>query len=227
MKLFRHLNLILIGVGLVVGYFAFKESKLLQRTKPVPQEISIADLVADGAGDNLYVRLGDDWVTDGQWVEISSGRRRRTKTTYVGVLSQTSEKGRRLVEAIDRGEDGANASRFDMLLRFRKTSADEVGRELDRGAFEGVVISELESLDSDVIEVFVENGGPNVPEDILVVEVGRKPKSWTFVWSMFGFGGLSVAIGAFRLVLQRQRAKLAAAAQPQEDGDGVGLPPSQ
>jgi hypothetical protein len=202
------LQIVLAVLGGAALIFGIKETILGSKAKDTPQTITCADLAARGYGDNAHVKLTDVIPLLMNHVAIIDSKTGRRLETWVPLMPDDggafSERVYELAEREYGGEDVSRqldqlAAQADFRVVFRSkefANAAAFDRWLDDPnlPYQGLVINDIEGVDSDVRAFFAQNYPNTNPDRVWIVEHNRKATAGPLaLLAMLGGGVLIVA----------------------------------
>ncbi len=192
------LQLIVIGLGVVLGWYGFKEHRLASGASATPQELTCRDLGANGPGANAHVRMtGHLLVYEAFVVSAKDTTSDRWEKSWVPAVPIDSDFAKRVSEAAD-GEEVPPPDTFSVLV-YNSTPGTQSGldHELTSGRHldpvQGLVINEVDSLDADEVRI-LKQSYPNFDADrVWIIQRHRTPST--------GGKPLFMMIGALAMVI--------------------------
>ncbi len=196
-----------IVLSAVLMYFGLQELRLYSASGSKPTVMTVAELEANGSGDNAWVEVHDFIFGLNFAYEYKENDKNRWTTVWVPVLPQGGEYHRLLAELSEKDPDPAhmpppkNVKIIAKLHTPNEASFNQVGGDPQ---FDGLIINKIESLSKDSLRV-LEQAYPNVDlKTCLIIEVGRHPAGLGKMAAMLGGGlvvlGLGLALGVYRFV---------------------------
>jgi hypothetical protein len=184
----------ILVVGIAVAYFSWKGWKLAGVVQAEPQVITCAELARDGYGDNAHVVLTDFYIATAEFVYEERRSGKEWSKVWLPVVSMHSEYVKRLGALPDDAEEIPLAEDFRVILQSEHVEGLDGLRafgELER--LPGVVINEVDSLDSDTKKLLQESF-PSVDLDgCWILDHQRKAPGAARGLLFMGFGVLLVA----------------------------------
>jgi len=190
--------------GAVLAFYGFKEWRLSGEVKSAPQTITCEALARDGYGDNAHVRLTEFLVSPASYVyEEGKGGWKKVWLPLVPLNGPYAEQLRALPED---AEIPAPRS-FGVILQTDEVSnEDKLGALAERDVVEGVVINEIDSLDSETKKL-LNQAYPGIDlEKCWILEHNRKTKGMASSL-LFLLLGLGIAGAGLYLFVQGGRGK--------------------
>lgn len=193
------LILIVAAVGGAGLYYGSLQLELSKYAKPEPQHLSLAELAADGYGDNAHVVVSDFFF--GWNHVITYGRRGLVEAIYVPAVPLYGDYHERAMALIDAAGDGpvdvdalAPPQQIDVIVKLTDAhDADDVNEVGMLDDLPGVVINEIEELSSDQQEVLREVYPGLDFSECLILEYDR-PASTAMQATLFMVGGAIVLL---------------------------------
>jgi hypothetical protein len=195
------LPIILIVIGLGLAIWGGKEALLASGATDTPQNITCADLAANGPGTNAHVR-----VTNFKSMSNFVFRKSATgdwQTAWLPIIPPSAVKppnGRRLRPGSKIiPKDFVDSSNIHVLIKTHTVrSQADVDGAMKRDEVEGLVINKIEKLTDNERELF-QNAYPQMDSDnVYIVEDGRMPAGGTGMLGLIG-GGVLLLCGLFIL----------------------------
>jgi hypothetical protein len=188
--------LIVFGVGL--GIWGGKEAMLASSALATAQDISCADLSANGPGDNVHVRVKDfKCVSHYVYLKSTTGD---WKTVWFPIVPPSAIKippGKHMIHANSKAvsKDLVDSSQIHVLIKTHTVhSQGDVASALNNDSFEGLVVNKIEKLSDKERELF-QNSYPQMDVDnVYILEDGRQPAGGTGMLALIG-GGLLLLCG--------------------------------
>ena len=206
-------RLILAAVvgGCVLSYFGFNHWRLAQKCEPTPSEITIATLFEEGPDgiENAHVTLSEFMPSDGFVYQTEDDKPSVWTHVYVPVTEFDSDYGRELIlKSIGAELAGQDTIADDQLPTMRPdevrailklTGSDcrnlRLQTALAREKMTGVVINQIDLLNSDTKRLLKELVPGFDSSDMAVIEIGRDVPSSGNGMAMLGGGGLLALLG--------------------------------
>lgn len=167
------------GIALALGFYALSESRLASKSQAEPTTISMSDLIANGAPDNVYLTVTGVSAEVEEYVYEYRGRD-ESKYTKVYIPCRA------------RGQDG---QRVGMVMLSTELNSDMEVRPLGfKQQFTGMIINEIRSLKKMEMNLLKSIPGVNAGTS-LIFELNREPSSTGGLIAMFGLSG-TMLLGA-------------------------------
>ncbi|MCB9881978.1 MAG: hypothetical protein H6834_09325 [Planctomycetes bacterium] len=192
-----------IGGG-VLTFFGIQEMRLSSAAKAEPQAITLAELAANGPGDNAHVEVKDFIFAINLYVYEEKSKGGAWKRAWIPALPLGGPWHQEVVK-LPEGADLPKPSTFSVIV---STDAAKNEAELmalgDKETLQGMIINKIESLGKDEKKILADSY-PTVDLDkCWILEVGRKPASSGKTFAMIG-GGLVLVLGGLVLLLKGRR----------------------
>jgi len=177
-------------VALALGY---REYRLAAAAKPTPQKISLADLIANGPGDNIHLQLTDvDLLADQTVIETESQNLGEARWTYAwipAVPAQSLGRGNvRIIVGTNRANNDAELASFA-----RQTT------------LQGLIVNETDSLGSEEMKL-LRRGLPGVDvASCYFFREGQGPGSELLQALLLG-GGSIIMLGGLAVIAYEVKA---------------------
>ncbi len=174
----------------MLAYFGFNHFRLAGKVEQVPAQVTVTELCAGGV-DNAHVTISDFYPTPDYVAE--ENKTGQMKTVWQPVVC---------------GDDYMNDNYSNVQLVLKTTSCRSQGelvRLLEQHTVTGVVVNEIEGLDSETKKLLRESY-PNMDTDnVLIVDADRAlPSKSAGLGMMVGGVGLTGAgVGGFALKKKR------------------------
>ena len=192
------LKLILVIAGIACIFFGVQEIRLRSAADEIPQEITCADLEANGPGDNAHVVLSDFILCD--FAYVYEEKNSKWSKVWIPAVPLGGEYHQQLLSMLD--DQGNLTGELPMPNNVSViVKSSDVQSESDvellssRDTVQGVIVNVISSLGSDEKKI-LKDSYPSVNFDqCWILEVGRKPAS---MGKLAGFclGGLALlAVG--------------------------------
>ena len=183
-------------LGVVLLFAGHREWKLASLAKSTPQKMTLAQLVADGPGDNIYIEL--------------SGVNMILEETIVSSKNEDLNKGGweyAWVPAISADPSGPEGKKIKVLVH--TTSCDnepELRRFCNRSTFTGLVVNSTDSLKKDERDLLNTGLRGVDASTCYLFRAGQKPASGAIQMLLLGGGaiGLVAGLGVGGLKLRNQ-----------------------
>ncbi len=187
---FNRLNLGLIIGGCVVIVIGFNEFRMKLTSQVKPQNITLAKLLSDGSGDNIYLNLSGVFIREDF---VFEGKSEQGPFQTIWAPAQPLPAGFNLAN----GAPPQSGVKIIIKSSDCKTMAD-VNALATKGALssiEGMIVNDITSLGSEEKRL-LKSSYENVNfDDCLIFEVGRTPAGMFKVIALWGFGGLLILAG--------------------------------
>ena len=216
--------MIRIAIALVVGgailtFFGYNETKLAGRADSEPQTITAADLIANGPGENAHVTVTDAYILESYYAYYYEDKPQELEDVYIPVVSMDdpwSLKVQQLVdEALEKDPNNPDFSALEnvgspdniKLVIHSKELNSETAVDtftLDT-TFTGLVVNEIEDLDTEVLNGLRELYPSMDAGSVYLIEHNRKPKSAGATMGMMIGGVLLILAGPGLFFLGRSK----------------------
>ncbi len=178
---------VFVALGIGVMIWAFNDWRLGLSSSAEPQTIAAADLVANGPGKNRHVKVTDYSVSENfiAYGDDSGAFTSEWDKAWLVILP--------------------NGGGYCMVLRTTDvTDQLQLAMFEGEGEFQGMVVSDGNSLGSDLKNMLKKDFGHVEWDKIQVVDHNRHPTS-TFVFLLKVIGGIGLCgVGAFFMYLGRE-----------------------
>ncbi|MCA9048957.1 MAG: hypothetical protein KDA89_09540 [Planctomycetaceae bacterium] len=176
----NRMNIGLIAAGVFFGIYGCNESRLTARAGSSPTSVALADLISDGAGNNIYLSVSGVEPSTGEFVYEERGR---GTSAYTKVW----------IPCIPAGTDETAAVKF-VLFSSKARDDDDVGMLMGAGTHTGIIVNGIRSLASDERQLLQSSLGGTSPDEVLIFEVGRTPSGIGFIMLSF-LGSAACVLG--------------------------------
>jgi hypothetical protein len=220
-----------LGIGGIL--WAVAEFRLARMAKAVPQEMTVEKLLAEGPGDNAHVKLTDVFACNNAYLYEYKERQEGWSKVWVPLVARggqyhlefeaavekvinelaeefakTGEQPQaKVIEAIEqRAEDLPPPRDLRIILvsdRYR--TEEDVGALDERNAFRGILVNEIESLNSDAQKLLSESYPQVDLNNCYILEEGRTLSGVGAQAGALLFGLLAFAIGVSMFVEYRDK----------------------
>lgn len=219
---------VLVGAGIAAAVFGFREMRLASGAGAAPRQVTLAELIAGGPGQNNHVQLsgfvpGDNFVYQ-VTMKKSDRLLNRDKSTlpwkavYVPLLPPDNAQanaappgmpglpglpGIRRLNVPNAGPSGP----IRVLLLSRKAkNQSELVSLCASGSIQGMIINSISSLESETQKMLQQAYPGTNFSQVMILEAGRAPSSAVFsMAAMAGGAGmivLALALGGVALIFR-------------------------
>lgn len=197
---------LLVG-GAVLTFFGYSEHQLASSADAKPQSITVADLVANGYGDNANVQLTDYWLLDSQSViEYPEGNESTYNKIWAPVITADDPYVQTYMNSDPNQPPPAYGDKVGIILYSKEINNDNEFRSaMAAGSIKGLVINQIDKISGEELKL-LKQGVPGIdPDKVLVIEHNRKPKSTSTTMLMMVGGVLLMLAGPGLFVLGRNK----------------------
>ena len=176
----------MVVIGGVILFFGGQEVILSSKARAEPQRIALAELIARGPGDNIYLELSgltpslEDSVVEYEKSRTGGGKEKFTKIWMPAIAGNALPPGNAPAGpgGMFGGRGQARALGGVQLVLYRKITSEADAMQLARrGTYRGMIINDIESLGSQERKLLNE-GFPGTNWDrCYIFEVDREPAS--------------------------------------------------
>jgi hypothetical protein len=206
-KLGFHLSrlpVMVIGLGLGLAIWGGEEALLASGASDTPQDITCADLAANGPGNNAHVRV-TDFKSMSNFIYRKSANG-DWDTVWLPIIPPNAvvvPKGKRLIHSESKAvsKDIVDSSVIHVLIKTHTVhSQGDVESAMNRDSVEGLVINKIEHLNEKEREL-LRNAYPLMDVDtVCIVEEGRQPNGGTGMLGLIG--GIALILGGLVLIFK-------------------------
>lgn len=212
-------KLILIGIGIALGYYGYEEFTVSQHASIAAAEVELATLEASTELENHHIKIGAHWavypgcIYEYQMEKYETGEptaSTKVTLTYYPIISNTHP----YLTAIDTltaqfgnlesipDEQWPEFKQFTVLVKSERfNTLGSIPEDwLEEGSLQGLVINRIESLDSEEAGLLRESFPHIDLDNVLIVEEGRSPSSQKKSVGMMAGGGVLILAGIFLLI---------------------------
>ena len=204
----RILLVMLVGGGVLV-FFGIQEMRLAKATKPEPQSITAADLIASGPGDNAHVVMKDFLMCDFAYVYQAKKGGGPWKNVWVPVVPVGGDYHKKILGMVkpDGTIDGTPPmpDNIRLIVKSSKVPNEQsVGALASQETLQGVIVNKIESLGSEQKKILKESY-PGVDfANVLILEHDRKPATAGKSFGFMGGGAMLSCVGVLGMVKRRK-----------------------
>ena len=205
-------KLIMIGVGAFCAYLGFQEFKVSQGTTAEAVAVELADLESGKeTGENAHMKVGSHYPVYFELIYYGpEDKEGQIDYAYYPIISENHDFIKALGALHTKYPEGdfpehefPRLQEFKVLVktkRFKTTSdiPDEFGMV---GLMEGLVVNKIDGLKPAEQDLLKQSFPTFDPENILILEDGRKPASNTKQYGLMGGGAFLILIGLGWLVV--------------------------
>ena len=185
---FNYFNLFLLAIGCVLIFGGVEEVRLASLSKPEPQQITLANLLQNGPGDNIYIELSDFLLRDNLVYEANSDSGPYTKI-WIAADPATEEDKRLGFENIVASKRGPIKFLFKSTQHNNDTDIVSLATKGLDGSVRGMLINEIESLAGEERKLLEQSYGRTGIDSWYIFEFAREP-SGIFKMTALFFGGI-------------------------------------
>ena len=196
--------------GAILAFFGYNENKLASAADAQPQDITVAELIENGIGDNAHIRLGDFWLLDTQSVVEYEGT---DDTKYTKIWSPVITSDDAYVEEYIAFMDSDaltpppyNDTVHVVLYSESINDDNDFYNLLQEETVQGLIINEIETISGEELSLLRQSLPGLDPDKVLVLEHNRKPKSAGTTMLMMVGGVLLMLAGPGLFFLTRNKA---------------------
>ena len=195
------MKLAVIGVGLALCWFGFKEHRLASGASAEPQDITCRELGTNGPGGNAHVRMTDHLLVHEAFVVSSrNAQSDQWEKSWVPAVPIDSDFAKRVAAASD-DEEIPPPDTFSVLVYNSTGGNDSLLQSMMASGYylepvQGLVINEVEDLDADEARILKQSYPSFDPERVWIIARYRKPSTGGKpLFMMIGGLGLIIAGG--------------------------------
>jgi hypothetical protein len=217
------LKLILIIIGATLIFKGYEEFKVSQKTSDVASEVELADLEKSGALENNYVTIGEHWAVfpaciyeykTSKYDSKEPNNSTKVTSTYYPIISNahpyivTTDALALQYGGYDKipDEKRPDFKQFAILVKTNKYKTIGAIPEdwLEQNQVTGLVVNEVDPLESDEMNLLRENFPRLNFDKVLILEQDRVPSSNVASFGIMSGGGLVCVIGLLWLFRRKQ-----------------------
>lgn len=215
----RFALLLMVGGGFLI-FFGCQEQRLSSASDTEPQEITAADLIANGVGENAHVKVTELYMLDNFVYESREDTPNKFEKVWVPAVSEADPyvvELDRVVAESDIDETGVPSNSLIRQLEAIPSPAnfgiiiisDEVDSQgqLERFAenteIQGLVINEIDSLDKEELDILRSQYPGMSVDKLLIIEHNRKPAGAGKTFAMIGGGVVLFLLGPGLFLMTR------------------------
>jgi len=209
------LFLILAGIGAALGYYGFQEYTLSEGASEEPTYVELAELEAGNIPENSHLLIGPHWriyagsifeYEQNSWETGEPGPKATVNYTYYPIISfehpfilqlASLEEEYGELEQVPDEEWPEDVGNIAVLVKTKKyKNVGAIPEEwLDSEKIQGLVINEIESLDSEERKLIRESFPSAELDKVLLLEEGRKPATAGKAYGLLGGGAILIILG--------------------------------
>ena len=216
------LKLVLIGVGIALGFIGYQEYTVSQKASFPAAKVELQSIEDSAELSNNFIRIGSHWaVYPGSIYEYEMDKyetgepddKTKVNFTYYPIVSESHPYVIQLSELFDRYGDEASIpenewpefEQFSVLVKSKrfKTIGSIPLEWMDESSLEGLVINKIKTLTTEEASLLRESFPQIDLNKVLIVEDGRKPSSQAKSIGMLGGGSFLCLLGLFLLFKRR------------------------
>ncbi|MBY0230113.1 MAG: hypothetical protein K2W96_12595 [Gemmataceae bacterium] len=197
---------VLMILGVVGIIFGYREGALSSASSSGPQTVALADLIANGPGDNKHVLVTDaapanPFVSTVSVRKGESGQGKPWSAVYVPLVPVTPQMRADL--AAGRFQEVRPSAIRAILVSYKATNQAELSALFAQGTVKGTVVNSITSLGSKVQDLLKGSFRDTDFDKVLIIEEGRAPMSRSLALFLFagGIALIAIALGLGLLAL--------------------------
>jgi hypothetical protein len=205
----------LVWVGVILGVIltgaSLVEMRLALGASETPQRLTLAQLAANGPGDNAHVVLTDFALCDGYVCLVKVGRydrmitgtdptTKRWEGAFVPLVPLTPEVRQRRARGEAVGRESAPAAMRVLLLSYTVHGEADLDRLAAQAELQGTVVNSIKSLDDKTARLLRELYPGKDFNDCLIFQERRKPTP-SVLSLLLVFLGTCLSVGSGVLLL--------------------------
>lgn len=172
----NRINALIVLAGGFMIFYGIQELRLAMKSNSVPVDIAMADLLANGPGENVHFTVSDVIPTTGEYIANENQKTKRFSQVWIPC---TSSEGK--------------STNFILYSNKAPTEAD-VDRLMETSVHSGMIINDIQGLKADAKKL-LRQGLPGINVDTAYIfQVDRKPSGF-LQYAGFMIGGLVIALG--------------------------------
>lgn len=199
--------LALIVGGVALTFFGYNENRLASAADAEPQTISAAELAANGPGDNAHVIINDfEMITWETIVLTPENNEDKYEKVWAPVITFDDP----YIEELQSLPENAVAAppykgEIKLILYSKDISnAGELESAAMKDTIQGLVINKIDKLSGDELTELRKSLAIN-PDEVIIIEHNRKPKSAGVTLLMMGGGVLLILAGPALFFFRRAK----------------------
>ncbi|MFK7790208.1 MAG: hypothetical protein AB8C95_12045 [Phycisphaeraceae bacterium] len=198
-------SIVLVVLGGILTFFGYNENKLASSAQAEPQTMTVAELAANGIGDNANISLTDFWLLDSQSVvEYPED----DESKYNKIWAPVIPAGDPFIEEYMNSDPNQAPPSYTgsvAVILYSKdiNNDDEFYDTITEGAVQGLIINEIDQISGEELQL-LQQGVPGINADtVLVLEHNRQPKSTGITLLMMVGGVVLILAGPALFFLGR------------------------
>jgi hypothetical protein len=187
---------VLVGLGVGLGFFGYREMRLASQAKSEAQHITLAKLVAEGYGDNAYVEIADFAACLQAFVYSYSKDTKAWKQVYIPLVPLDSPWLAQAVAAEAAGRPIPPPTNLRVVARISSVhSEDQLQMWADQDTVRGLIVNAVDSLGREERRLLEESYPGSRFDSVLIFDDGRTPKGGSIIVLIFAGAALSILGG--------------------------------
>jgi hypothetical protein len=175
------IKIVMIVCGVLLGIWSVKELLLSAGASEKPQELTCAELIADGPGDNAHIVLKDFVACPTWYIYKGASENGPYEWVYLPALELGGDWHRKAVDVLEKEGENAELPAPDdirLLLKLNDVhTPTQLERVVEADTLHGLIINSTESLGAEE-QKLLRQGYPGIDfSKCYILEVGRRPKS--------------------------------------------------
>jgi hypothetical protein len=199
--------------GVMFVFYSFREMRLAVAASETPQRLTLAQLAANGPGDNAHVVLTDFALCDGYVCLVKVGRferlitgsdptRKHWEGVFVPLVPLTPELRQRRARGEAVGRQPAPGNVRVLLLSYAVHGVADLDRLDTQPQVRGMVINSIKSLDAKTASLLRELYPGTDFGNCLIFQEGRLPSSTTTSLLVVFLGTCAIVGSGFLLLVR-------------------------
>jgi len=194
-------KLVILGLGVFLCYRGYEEMKLKGIAAPEAQEITCAELIANGPGENAHVIISDFMLL--QQAYVYEGSENNMDKVWIPAVALGGEFHQEFSNYLSE-RDGEDINPDDlpkpksiglMVISSRMKTDDQMTAVADADTIRGLVINEIEKLSGEELEI-LKSSYPGIDfSTVYILEHGREPSGSGKMLGFLGGGALLSLLG--------------------------------
>lgn len=199
----RFVLALVVGGGVLV-FISVQDFRLSSASDVEPRQITCAELVANGPGDNAHIVMGEFLLCDFAFVYEEHGK--TWSKVWVPAVPLGGAFHLKLLSLLDEQgnltEDVPMPTDVKVIIKSSDVSNDrELSSMAGKDTLQGVVVNKIESLGSEEKKMLKESYPMVDFDDCWILEVGRRPATMAKLAGFF-FGGVALMVTGGMLALR-------------------------